>query len=162
VFIADTAVHERPTAKQLASFATQGAAKARSMGHEPRVAFLSFANFGNPPNILGDTIREAMGILESRSADFEFEGEMTPEVALHPEFRALHPFCRLTGPANVLIMPGLYSGAISSKLLQHLCGATVIGPLLMGLEHPAQIARMNSSVSDMITHAALAAHDALQ
>ena len=161
-FIADTSVHERPTAEQLANFAMASAAKARSMGHEPRVAFLSFANFGNASNIVGEKVREAIALLDGQKVDFEYDGEMSPDVALEPDLMALYPFCRLSGPANVLIMPGLHSGAISSKLLKNLGGATVIGPLLIGLSRPAHIFRMDASVSDIINHAALAAHDALQ
>ena len=161
-FIADTSVHERPTAEQLASFAIASAAKARTMGHEPRVAFLSFANFGNASNIVGEKVREAVALLDDQKVDFEYDGEMSPDVALESDLMALYPFCRLSGPANVLIMPGLHSGAISSKLLKNLGGATVIGPLLIGLSRPAHIFRMDASVSDIINQAALAAHDALQ
>ena len=139
--------------------AVQCAAKARLMGHEPRVAFLSFANFGNPPVSQADQVRAAVAILDRTERDFEYDGEMAPDVALNPDLMAVYPFCRLSGPANILIMPGLRTAAISSKMLKELGGGTVIGPLITGLSHPAQIAPMDATVSDLVNHAALAAHD---
>ena len=162
VLLADTTVHERPTAAQLANIAIQCADKARAMGHEPRLAFLSHANFGDPPGALADHVRGAVAILETRPTDFEYDGEMAADVALDPEFNALYPFNRLSGPANVLLMPGLHAASIASKMLQKLGGGTVIGPLLTGLERPAQIVSMDSTVSDLVNHAALAAHDAIE
>ena len=161
VFIADTTVHETPTAEQLAEMAVQCAAKARLMGHEPRVALLSYANFGNPPGALAKRVRQAVDILDTAKRDFEYDGEIAADVALDPGLRSLYPFCRLSGAANVLVMPGLHAASIASKVLQKLGGGTVIGPLLLGLSHPAQITRMDETVSDIVNHAALAAHDAI-
>ena len=162
VFIADTSVHELPSAEELADIAVQTAAKARTLGHEPRVALLSFSNFGNPNREKALRIREAVEILDSRKVDFEYDGEMSADVALNPELRRLYPFCRLTGAANILIMPALHSANISYKLMQELSGASVIGPLLIGLEKPAQIVQMGANVSDIVNAAALAAHDAVR
>jgi len=162
VFIADTSVHELPSAEELADIAVQTAAKARTLGHEPRVALLSFSNFGNPNREKALRIREAVEILDSRKVDFEYDGEMSADVALNPELRKLYPFCRLTGAANILIMPALHSANISYKLMQELSGASVIGPLLIGLEKPAQIVQMGANVSDIVNAAALAAHDAVR
>ncbi len=161
VFMADTSVHERPNAEQLAEMAVQCAAKARLMGHEPRVAFLSYANFGNPPVAAADQVRAALAILDTAKRDFEYDGEMAPDVALDPDLMAVYPFCRLSGPANILIMPGLHTASIASKIMKELGGGTVIGPLITGLSHPAQIAPMDATVSDLVNHAALAAHDAI-
>ncbi|MDH5748064.1 MAG: NADP-dependent malic enzyme [Rhodospirillales bacterium] len=161
LFIADSAVHELPNPKQLADIATQAAAVARKMGHEPRVALVSFANFGNPQLSRSETIREAVNILDGRPVSFEYDGEMGIDVALSAELMELYPFCRLTGPANVLIMPGLHSAQISTKLMDELGEATVIGPLLMGLSKPAQIVPMGATVADMVNMAALAAHETL-
>jgi malate dehydrogenase (oxaloacetate-decarboxylating)(NADP+) len=162
VFMADTTVHDQPSAEQLAEMAVQSAARARLMGHEPRVALLSHANFGYPEGRRSDQINGAVAILDSAKRDFEYDGEMSPDVALDPDMMSLYPFCRLSGPANVLIMPSLNTASISAKILQKLGGGTVIGPLLMGLDRPAQIARMDATVSDLVNHAALAAHDALR
>ena len=160
LFVADTAVHELPSPEQLADFAAQTATVARRMGQEPRVALISFSNFGNPMLSRSDIIRDAVKILDQRQVPFEYDGEMGVDVALKPELLELYPFCRLTGPANVLIMPGLHSAQISSKLLHELGGGTVIGPVLMGLSKPAQIVPMGATVSDMVNMAAMAAHDA--
>ena len=160
VFIADTLVHEQPNAEQLADFALQSAAKARELGHEPRVALLSHTSFGGRTSNITDEIKRAVQILDSKNLDFAYEGEMTVSVALDPNMRLLYPFSRLHSPANVLIMPGLSSAAISSRLLQKLGGGTVIGPLLVGLSKPAQIVRLDATVSDIVTDAVLAAHQA--
>jgi malate dehydrogenase (oxaloacetate-decarboxylating)(NADP+) len=160
VFIADTLVHERPTAEQLADFAIQSAAKARELGHEPRVALLSHTSFGGRSSDITGEIKRAVAILDSEKRDFAYEGEMTVSVALDPDMKELYPFSRLNGPANILVMPGLFSAAISSRLLQKLGGGTVIGPLLVGLSKPAQIARLDATVSDIVTDAVLAAHQA--
>jgi malate dehydrogenase (oxaloacetate-decarboxylating)(NADP+) len=160
VFIADTTVNERPEPEMLADIAMQSAAKARQMGHAPRVAFLSFSNFGQPMADRVQHVRDALTILEKRAPDFEFDGEMSAEVALDYGLQQrLYPFCRLTGPANVLIMPGLAPANISAKLLQKLGGGAVIGPLLMGLDRPVQIAQMGATVNELVTAACLAAHD---
>ncbi len=161
VFIADTMVHELPSPIELADIAVQTAQMARSMGFTPRVALLSFATFGNPPVSKAARVRDVVAELDRRAVDFEYDGEMAPDVALDVELmRQYYPFCRLSGPANVLIMPALHTAHISSKLLQQLGGGTVIGPLLVGLEHPVQIVPMNASVSDILNIAAIAAHDA--
>ncbi len=162
VFIADTTVHVRPDGATLADIAVGAAAKARQMGHEPRVALLSFSNFGQTPHPNTDPLREAAAILDSRRVDFEYEGEMSADVALdYPLMKRVYPFSRLSGPANVLIMPGLHSANISAKLMSKMAGGQMIGPLLIGLDKPAQIVSMGSSVNDIVTAAALAAHDSL-
>ncbi|MBB5714919.1 NADP-dependent malic enzyme [Sphingomonas aerophila] len=157
VFIADTTVNERPTGEQLADFAEQTAAVARRMGHEPRVAFLSFSTFGNPKGVYLDNIRDAITELDGRGVSFEYEGEMPPDVALNPKQLANFPFARLSAPANILIMPGLQSAHISAKLLRELGGETVIGPMLIGMEKPVQIAPMTATASELVTLAVLAA-----
>ncbi len=163
VFLADTSVHELPTPEELADIAVQSAAHARAMGHEPRVALLSFSNFGSPMREKAARIREAVGVLDGMSVDFEYDGEMQANVALdYPLMCELYPFCRLSGPANVLIMPALHSANISAKLLQHIGGGTVIGPLLIGLSQPAQVVPMGATMNDIVTTAALAAYDAIK
>ena len=158
VFIADTTVTERPAAEQLAEIAVHTAQVARRMGHEPRVAFLSYSNFGNPEGSFLDRIRDAVKLLDSRDdVDFEFEGEMAPDVALNPALQRVYPFSRLTGPANVLVMPGLQTANISAKLLKELGGDAVIGPMLVGMQKQVQIAPMTASASDLVTLAVLAA-----
>jgi len=161
VLIADTQVHERPTSHQLADIAVQAAAKARQLGHEPRVAVCSFSSFGNTQFARAAEIRAAVAELDRRQVDFEYDGEMAIDVALDPEVRKLYPFCRLSGPANVLIMPGLHAANIGAKLLQKLGGSTVIGPLLIGLDKPAQIAPLATTLSELVNLAALTAHDAI-
>ena len=160
IFIADTTVHERPTAEELAGIAEQSADLARLLGHEPRVAMLSFSNFGNPVRERTDRIRDAVGLLDQRNVSFEYDGEMTVDVALNPDLLALYPFCRLSEPANILVMPGLHAANISAQLLQEFGGGTVIGPLVVGMSKPAQIVQMGATDSDIVTMAALAAHGA--
>ena len=158
VFISDTTVTERPTAEQLAEIAIQTAQVARRMGHEPRVAFLSYSNFGNPEGSFLDRIRDAVKLLDRRDdLDFEYEGEMSPDVALNPAMQRVYPFSRLTGSANVLVMPGLQTANISAKLLKELGGDAVIGPMLVGMEQQVQIAAMSATASDLVTLAVLAA-----
>ncbi len=159
VFIADTTVHELPEPEVLADIAVQTAARARAMGHEPRVALLSFSNFGNPMAEKADRVRQAVKLLDQRKTYFEYDGEMSADVALDPELMKLYPFCRLSGPANVLVMPALHSANISAKLLQKLGGGIVVGPVLMGLDKPVQIVPMGASVNDIVTMAAMAAAD---
>ncbi len=161
VFIADTTVHELPDTKTLADITTQTARMVKRMGFTPRVALLSFATFGNPPVSKAARIRDVVMELDRRQVDFEYDGEMGVDVALDPELMALYPFCRLKGPANVLIMPALHTANIASKLLHQLGDGTVIGPLLTGLSKPIQIVPMNATVSDMLNVAAIAAHDTL-
>ena len=157
VFIADTTVNERPSAEELADFAEQTAQVARRMGHEPRVAFLSYSTFGNPKGAWLDNIRDAVSVLDRRAVGFEYDGEMAPDVALNPKQLANFPFARLSGPANVLIMPGLQSAHIAAKMLRELGGDAVIGPMLIGMEKPVQVAPMTSSAGDLMTLAVLAA-----
>jgi malate dehydrogenase (oxaloacetate-decarboxylating)(NADP+) len=156
VFIADTTVNERPTAPELADIAQRTAEVARRMGQEPRVAFLSYSTFGNPPGEFLDNIRGAVALLDGRGVDFEYEGEMAPDVALNPRVMANYPFSRLSGPANVLVMPGLQSANLSAKLLRELGGDDVIGPMLVGMAKPVQIATMGSRATDLVTLAVLA------
>ena len=162
IFIADTTVHELPSAEEIADIAIQTAEKARQMGAVPRVALLSFSNFGNPMRERAHRIREAVEILDRRAVDFEYDGEMSVDVALdHALMKRSYPFCRLSGPANVLVMPSLHTANISSKLLQQLGGGMVIGPMLLGLDKPVQIVEMGATVSDIVNLAALAAHNAI-
>ncbi|MCZ6452603.1 MAG: NADP-dependent malic enzyme [Alphaproteobacteria bacterium] len=164
LFVADTSVHARPAPEVMVEIARQSAAKARQMGHEPRIAFLSYSNFGNPPDAYTENSREAVRLMdEAGGADFEYDGEMTADTALDPVLRErFYPFSRLTGPANVLIMPGLHSAHIVSRLLQSLDIGTVVGPMLMGLEKPVEIAQMRSTVNDLVSAAALAAHESIR
>jgi malate dehydrogenase (oxaloacetate-decarboxylating)(NADP+) len=157
IFMADTTVTERPTSEQLVEIAIHTAAVARRMGHEPRVAFLSYSNFGNPEGTFLENIRGAVRLLDERQVDFEYEGEMSPDVALNAGMQRVYPFSRLSGPANVLIMPGLQSASLSAKLLRELGGDAVIGPMLVGMGKPVQIAAMTSTASDLVTLAVLAA-----
>jgi malate dehydrogenase (oxaloacetate-decarboxylating)(NADP+) len=159
-FIADTNVVEFPTSEELAQIAKQTAAVARRFGLTPRVAFLSHSTFGNPQSDRAEKVREAVAILDREGAvDFEYEGEMSPEVALNKESRRLYPFSRLTDTANVLIMPAIHSAAISTKLLASMGAGTVIGPMLTGLKHSIQIAPLGATVSDLVIFATLAAFD---
>ncbi len=157
VFIADTTVNERPSGEELADIAERTAAVARRMGHEPRVAFLSYSTFGNPEGQWIDNVRDGVAALDKRQVGFEYEGDMAPDVALNPKQMANFPFSRLSGPANVLIMPGLQSANISAKLLRELGGDSMIGPMLIGMEKPVQIAPMTSTAGDLVTLAVLAA-----
>ncbi len=157
VFMADTTINERPAAEELADIAERTAAVARRMGHEPRVAFLSYSTFGNPSGQWIDNVRDGVAALDKRQVGFEYEGEMAPDVALNPKQMANFPFARLSGPANVLIMPGLQSANISAKLLRELGGDAVIGPMLIGMEKPVQIAPMTSTANELVTLAVLAA-----
>ena len=159
LFVADTSIHELPGAEDLADIACQAAATVRRLGRNPRVAFLSYSTFGNPPGNRGEMIREAIRILDQRGVDFEYEGEMPAELALDPEARAAYPFMRLSKDANVLVMPGIHSASISTRLVQALGGATVIGPLLVGLERSVQIVSLGASVSEIITAATFAAYE---
>jgi malate dehydrogenase (oxaloacetate-decarboxylating)(NADP+) len=157
VMIADTAVTERPTAEQLATMAIRSATFARRMGVEPRVAFVSYTSFGNPPGEYVDDLREAVTLLDGQEVDFEYEGEMAPDLALSHEMqRRFYPFSRLSGPANILIMPGLQSANLSAKLLRALGGESVMGPFLLGMDLPVQIAPMTATATDLMTLAVLA------
>src|SRR5271166_4294378 len=160
IFIADTLMHFRPNAEELAEIAIGAARAARHLGHEPRVALLSHATFGDPIQPANAPMRDAIALLDQRKVDFEYDGEMSPDVALEPSIRALYPFCRLTADANVLVMPGLHSAHITSSLARRLGGGTTIGPLLMGMERPVQIMPMDASVSQIVDLACLAAYQA--
>lgn len=157
VLIGDTLVHEWPEPEDLADIATRGAAVARNLGLEPRVAFLSFSNFGYPVSERAIKMAQAATVLDRRGADFEYEGEMTVDVALNMDAAARYPFSRLTAPANVLVVPARHSASISVKLMQEMAGATVIGPILTGVARPIQICSTNSTVSDILNMAAIAA-----
>jgi malate dehydrogenase (oxaloacetate-decarboxylating)(NADP+) len=158
ILIADTAVTERPDAHQLAAIAMRAAGFARRMGLEPRIAFISYTTFGNPPGTHIEALRGAVTLLDTINTDFEYEGEMGPDVALNYEMQQrFYPFSRLTGPANILVMPGLQSANLTSKLLRNLGGESVLGPFIVGLELPVQIAPMTASASDLVTLAVLAA-----
>jgi malate dehydrogenase (oxaloacetate-decarboxylating)(NADP+) len=157
VFLADTTINERPTAEEMAVIAKETAGVARRLGHEPRVAFLSYSTFGNPSGRWLDHVRGAVHILDQEEQPFEYEGEVAPDAALNPEIMKLYPFSRLSAPANVLIMPGLQSANISAKLLRELAGATTIGPMLIGMEKPVQVVPMTAIAPDVLTSAVLAA-----
>ncbi len=160
VFIADTSVVELPDADQLAAIATEAAAAVKSLGFSPRVAFLSYSTFGNPMGERSEKVREAVALLDARKdIDFEYEGDIAADVALSQTHKMAYPFSRLSGPANVLVMPAIHSASISTKLLGALGGANVIGPMLLGLEKPVQIASFGASVSDIVILATMAAYD---
>jgi malate dehydrogenase (oxaloacetate-decarboxylating)(NADP+) len=161
VLMADTAVTERPTAEQYAAIAMRSSAFARRMGIEPRVAFISYTTFGNPPGVHIEELRGAVKLLDGFKVDFEYEGEMAPDVALnHDVQRRYYPFSRLSGPATILVMPGLQSANLSAKLLKELGGESVLGPYILGLEMPVQIAPMTATASDLVMLAVLAGGDA--
>ena len=156
VVVADTAITEMPTAEDLAEIAIEAAGVARRLGYEPRVAMLAFSNFGHPPGERSLRIQEAVRILDSKRLDFEYDGEMGADVALNRELMAAYPFCRLKDTANVLVMPAFHSASISTRMLQELGGATVIGPLIVGLEKPVQIVSLGAKDSDIVNMAAMA------
>ncbi|MEZ5720880.1 MAG: NADP-dependent malic enzyme [Paracoccaceae bacterium] len=157
VLVADTLVHEWPSDEDLADIAIRAAGVARSLGIEPRVAFASFSNFGYPISERAEKMHHAPDILDARGVDFEYDGEMTADVALNPDVMARYPFCRLSGPANILVMPARHSASISVKMMQELAGATVIGPILAGVEKPIQLCSTNSTANDILNMAVVAA-----
>jgi malate dehydrogenase (oxaloacetate-decarboxylating)(NADP+) len=157
VVVADTAITEMPKAEDLADIAIEAAGVARRLGYEPRLALLAYSTFGHPPGERSAHVIEAVKILDQRRVDFEYDGEMSADVALNPEAAANYPFSRLSAPANVLIMPAFHSASISTKMLQELGGATVIGPLLVGLDRSVQIVPMTAKDSQLVNMAALAA-----
>ncbi|WP_309644087.1 NADP-dependent malic enzyme [Phenylobacterium sp.] len=159
LFIADTNVTEMPEADELVEIAIEAARAVKVLGYTPRVAFMSYSTFGNPMGLRSEKVREAVAMLDEMDIEFEYEGEMPPEVALDPEKRANYPFMRLSGPANVLIMPAIHSAAISTQLVQALGGGTVIGPILLGLTKSVQIAPLSGSVSRILQAATLAAYE---
>ncbi len=159
LFIADTNVTEMPEAEELVEIAMEAARTVQTLGYVPRVAFMSYSTFGNPMGMRSEKVRDAVAILDEMEVDFEYEGEMPPGLALDPSKRVNYPFMRLTGPANVLIMPAIHSAAISTQLVQALGGATVIGPLLLGMDKSVQIAPLSASVSRVLQMATLAAYE---
>ena len=160
LFIADTNVTEMPDAIDLVEIACEAARTVRNLGFTPRLAFMSYSAFGNPMGERAEKVREAVAMLDARGdIDFEYEGEMPPELALDPASRENYPFMRLTDEANVLIMPAIHSASISTKLLQALGEATVIGPILVGLSKPVQICPLSASVSKILMMAQMAAYE---
>ena len=157
VLVADTAITEMPTAEELAQIAIEAAGVARRLGYEPRVALLAFATFGHPTGERAERVQGAVRILDSQRVDFEYDGEMAADVALNKELMAAYPFCRLSDTANVLVMPAFHSASISTKMLQELGGATVMGPLIVGLDKPIQIVPLGAKDADIVNMAALAA-----
>jgi malate dehydrogenase (oxaloacetate-decarboxylating)(NADP+) len=157
VLIGDTLVHEWPDENDLADIAERGAQVARGLGLDPRVAFLSFSTFGYPVSERATKMHQAPRVLDKRRVDFEYDGEMTVDVALNADQMAHYPFCRLTGPANVLVVPARHSASISVKLMQEMAGATVIGPILTGVDKPIQICSTGSTVNDIVNMAVIAA-----
>jgi len=160
VFIADTAVNEYPTSEQLSDIAISAARVVRLFGFNPKVAFLSHSTFGQPVTSRTKHIREAVDILQDKKVDFQFDGDMQPDVALSEEYKELYPFSGIVGNANILVMPGQHSAAISFKMMKTLGGAKVIGPLLIGLAQPIEIAPLRSSTSDILNLASVAAYSA--
>lgn len=160
VFVADTAVHDMPTAVELADIAEEAAGLARRMGYQPRVALLAYSTFGHPSGERSERVREAVKTLDKRRVDFEYDGEMAADVALNRKVMEQYPFCRLSAPANVLVMPAFHSASISTKMLQELGGSTVIGPILVGLDKAVQITSMGAKDSDIVNMAAIAAYSA--
>jgi len=157
VLVADTLVHEWPDENDLAVIAIKAVGVARDLGLEPRVAFVSFSTFGHPVSERAIKMSRAPKVLDGLSVDFEYDGEMTVDVALDLDAMAAYPFCRLTGPANILVVPARHSASISVKLIQEMAGATVIGPILTGVSRPIQICATNSTVNDILNMAVMAA-----
>jgi malate dehydrogenase (oxaloacetate-decarboxylating)(NADP+) len=160
VLVADTSVHAMPTSEQLADIAVEAARAARNFGIEPRVALLAYSTFGQPRGERSDQVREAIQMLDERRVDFEYDGDMAADVALNRDLMRHYPFCRLTDTANVLVMPAFHAASISTKMLKELGGATIIGPILVGLSHPVQICLFGAKDTDVVNMAAIAAYGA--
>jgi len=160
IFIGDTSVHEYPSSEQLAEIAISSARVVRLFGFNPKVAFVSHSTFGQPLTSRTKHIKNAVDILKQKDVDFKFDGDMQPDVALNNKYKELHPFSEIVGNANILIMPGQHSAAISYKMMRELGGAKVIGPLLIGLGQPIEIAPLRSSTSDILNLASVAAYSA--
>ena len=158
IFVGDTSVHEYPTSEQMAEIAISTARVVRLFGFDPKVAFVSHSTFGQPLTSRTKHIRNAVEILKERKVDFEFDGDMQPDVALNPEYEELYPFAKIVGKANILIMPGQHSAAISYKLMKTIGDTKVIGPLLIGLGLPIEIAPLRSSTSEILNLASIAAY----
>ncbi|MCE6952272.1 NADP-dependent malic enzyme [Cereibacter sphaeroides] len=157
VLMADTLVHEWPEPQDLANIAVKSARVARNLGLDPRVAFVSYSTFGYPVSERASKMGAATKVLDGMKVDFEYEGEMSVDVALNPTAMAQYPFCRLTGPANILVVPARHSASISIKLMQEMAGATVIGPILTGVSKPIQLCSVNATVNDILNMAVMAA-----
>lgn len=157
VLVADTAITEMPNAQELAEIAIEAAGVARRLGYEPRVAMLAFSTFGHPKGERSERVMEAVRILDTMRVDFEYDGEMAADVALNRDLMGQYPFCRLTGPANVLVMPAFHSASIATKMLQELGGSTVLGPIVVGLDKPVQVVSLGSTDAQIVNMAALAA-----
>jgi malate dehydrogenase (oxaloacetate-decarboxylating)(NADP+) len=160
IFVADTSVHEYPTSEQMAEIAISTARVVRLFGFHPKVAFVSHSTFGQPLTSRTKHIRNAVNILKKQKVDFEFDGDMQPDVALNSEYKKLYPFSKIVGNANILIMPGQHSAAISYKMMKTLGDTKVIGPLLIGLGLPIEIAPLRTSTSEIINLASIAAYSA--
>ena len=160
IFVGDTSVHEYPTSEQMADMATSAARVVRLFGFDPKVAFVSHSTFGQPLTSRTKHIKNAVEILRERDVDFEFDGDMQPDVALNEEYKSLYPFSKIVGNANILIMPGQHSAAISYKMMKTLGDTKVIGPLLIGLGLPIEIAPLRSSTSEILNLASIAAYSA--
>ena len=158
IFIGDTSVHEYPTSEQMAEIAMSTARVVRLFGFDPKVAFVSHSTFGQPLTSRTKHIRDAVEILKEKKVDFEFDGDMQPDVALNSEYEELYPFAKIVGKANILIMPGQHSAAISYKLMKTFGDTKVIGPLLIGLGLPIEVAPLRSSTSEIINLASIAAY----
>ena len=159
VLVADVSVHDMPDGPQLADIAEEAVRVARRLAMEPRVALLAYSTFGHPRGERSDKVRQAVAILDQRQVDFEYDGDMAADVALNRDAMRQYPFCRLSDTANVLIMPAFHSAAISTKMLKELGGATLIGPMLVGLTHSVQICPLGAKDTDVVNMAALAAYD---
>ena len=157
VFIADTSVHEYPTSEQLSEIAISASRVAKLFGFEPKVAFLSHSTFGQPITARTKHIRDAVEILKNKKVNFKFDGDMQPDVALSDEYKDLYPFSEIVGNANILIMPALHSAAISTKLMKVFGGGKLIGPLLIGLGSPIEVAPLRASTSEILNLASIAA-----
>jgi malate dehydrogenase (oxaloacetate-decarboxylating)(NADP+) len=162
VLIADTSIHDMPSAEQLANIAVEAARAARNFGIEPRVALLAYSTFGQPRSERSDQVRQAVRILDERQVDFEYDGDMAADVALNRHLMRHYPFCRLSDTANVLVMPAFHAASISTKMLKELGGATIIGPIVVGLSHSVQICTFGATDADIVNMAALAAYGAGQ
>jgi malate dehydrogenase (oxaloacetate-decarboxylating)(NADP+) len=160
IFVGDTSVHEYPTSEQLAEIAISSARVVRLFGFDPKVAFVSHSTFGQPLTSRTQHIKNAVEILKEKKVDFEFDGDMQPDVALNEEYKNLYPFSKIVGNANILIMPGQHSAAISYKMIKTLGDTKVIGPLLIGLGLPIEIAPLRSSTSEILNLASIAAYSA--
>ncbi|MDB5431886.1 MAG: NADP-dependent malic enzyme, partial [Caulobacter sp.] len=150
---------EMPEAEDLVEIAVEAARAVATLGYKPRVAFMSYSTFGNPMGVRSEKVREAVAMLDGMDVDFEYEGDIPPDLALDPDQRANFPFMRLTGPANILIMPAIHSASISTKLLQSLGAATVVGPILLGLSKAVQICPLSANVSTILNMAMMAAYE---